>query len=173
MTMADVLAVTLVILGLLVTLPALWLFLRALFPGAVARGRARLETSPGVCFLAGLLPWALFFLAGLALLSKGAPPLKFLGFLMVAAGIVVEGIGLAALSTLVGDRLPSTADEGKPWRGLVRGAVCMELAFLLPFVGWFGIMPLASVAAVGAALLGSSSRGEGSPAGAAPATPAA
>jgi len=168
MTLAGVLAVTLVVAGLLVTLPALWLFLRALFPGAVARGRDRLEASPGHCLLAGLLPWALFFLAGLALMGRGGPPLKLLGFLLLSTGIVVEGIGLASLSTLVGERLPSGADEGRPWRAMVRGAVCMELAFLLPFVGWFGIMPLASIAAVGAALLGSSSRGEGSPAGAAP-----
>jgi len=167
MTMADVLLGTLVVLGLLVTLPALWLFLRALFPAAVARAAGRLEGSPGTCFLAGLLPWALLFVGGVALLSKGPPPLKLVGFGLVSAGFVVEGIGLAAVSGILGARLPSDADAGRPWRGLVRGAVCMELAFLLPFVGWFALMPLVSVTAVGAALLAAASREAAAPAAAA------
>ncbi len=171
--MADVLTVTLVLLGLLVTLPALWLFLRALFPAAVERSRSRLESSPGTCFLVGLLPWAVFFLVGLGLLSKGPPALKVLGFLLFAGGMLVEGVGLAALSALLGDRLPSAADAGRPWRGLLRGAVCMELAFLLPFVGWFGVMPLVSIAAVGAALLASFPPAGAAPAEAAPPAPAA
>jgi hypothetical protein len=169
MTMADVLSVTLIILGLLVTLPALWLFLRALFPASVERARGRLEGSPGTCFLAGLLPWLVLFAGGVALLSKGPPPLKFVGFVLVSAGFVVEGVGLAALSSILGARLPSAADAGRPWRGLVRGAVCMELAFLLPFVGWFALMPLVSVSAVGAALLAAASREDAAPPAAAPA----
>ena len=163
MTMADVLSVTLIILGLLATLPALWLFLRALFPASVERAMGRLEGSPGTCFLAGLLPWVVLFVGGVALLSKGGPPLKFAGFVLLSAGFVVEGIGLAALSAILGARLPSAADAGRPWRGLVRGAVCMELAFLLPFVGWFALMPLVSVAAVGAALLSARTRRETPP----------
>lgn len=170
MTMADVLLGTLVVLGLLVTLPSLWLLLRALLPGAVERSRGRVLRSPGLCFLAGLVPAAVLFGVSLALLQKGGPPLKVAGFLLLVTGFLVAGTGLAGIAALVGERLPSREDEGRPWRGLVRGAVCLELSFLLPIVGWFGFLPLALVTAVGAAVLASFSGGE---AAAAPAPAAA
>ncbi len=164
MTMADVLLGTLVVLGLLVTLPSLGLLLRALLPSAVGRSRGRILASPFLCFLAGLVPAAVLFGFSLALLQKGSPPLKVLGFVLLVAGFLVAGTGLAGLASLVGERLPSRADDGRPWRGLLRGAVCLELSFLLPFVGWFGLLPLALVTAVGAALMGSLSPGGGAPA---------
>ncbi len=36
---------------------------------------------------------------------------------------------------------------------MVRGAVCLELSFLLPVIGWFGVLPLAALTALGAATL--------------------
>ena len=172
MTMADVLTVTLIILGLLITLPALWLLLRALFPEPVDRSRARIAAAPVACFFLGLVPVLILFVGGGALLQKGGPGLKLVGFLFLLSGFLLGGIGLAGLSTMVGERLPSLSDEGRPWRGLVRGAVCMELAFLLPLVGWFGLLPLALVAGMGAALLGLLAPDSGTPAKDAP-SPAA
>ncbi len=151
MTMADVLSVTLILLGFLLTIPALWLFLRTLFPGAVARSREALTAAPGRCFLAGLLPAVVLLAGSLVALNQGGPPVKFLGLVLFSGGFLLAGVGLAALAAVVGDRLPSPADAGRPWRGQVRGAVCMELAFLLPVVGWFGLLPLAAVTCTGAA----------------------
>jgi len=154
MTMADVLAVTLTILGILVTLPSLWLLLRALFPAVVERSRDRVGARPVASFLVGLVPAALLFGGGLALLSAPPPGLKALGLALLLLGFLLAGIGFAALSTLVGERLPGREDEGRPWRPLLRGAACLELSFLFPFLGWFGILPLVLVTALGAAILG-------------------
>jgi hypothetical protein len=147
--MADVFSVTFILAGLMITLPALWLLMRALFPGAVDRSRGRIAATPVRCFLLGLLPAAVAF----GLLVQPAPVGKGLGFLLFMVLVLVAGVGLAGLSTIVGERLPSTADEGRPWRGLVRGAICLELSFLLPFLGWFGILPLALVTGLGAATM--------------------
>lgn len=147
--MADVFTVTFLILGMLITLPALWLLMGALFPAAVERSRGRLASTPVRCFLAGLLP-ALVAVALMALPNPGA---KGIGFLLFLVLVLVAGVGLAGLSTIVGERLPSRADEGRPWRGLVRGAVCLELSFLLPFLGWLGILPVVLVTGLGAACL--------------------
>ena len=151
--MADVLTVTLVILGLLVALPSFWLLLRALFPAPVESSRERIVDRPVLCFAAGLVPSAVLLFAGLLLLQKAPGGWKGLGLPLLLALFLLGGLGLAGLSAAVGGRLPSPGDEGRPWRGVVRGAVCLELAFLIPVLGWFGLLPLVSVAAVGAALL--------------------
>jgi hypothetical protein len=151
--MADVLLGTLVVVGLLVTLPSLWLLLRALFPDAVERSRARIVRRPVLCFVAGVIPALLLIAGGLVLLNKAPGGWKALGFPPLLLGFLLAGIGLAGLSTAVGERLPSGADEGRAWRSLLRGAACLELSFLIPFLGWFGLLPLAAVAAVGAATM--------------------
>ena len=173
MTMADVLAVTLVLVGLLLTLPALWLLMRALFPAAVEGSRDRIARRPLVSFLVGLLPGALLFGGSLALLQQPAPAGKLVGFGLLVAGFLLAGVGLAGFAAIVGERLPSRADEGRPWRGILRGAACLELSFLIPVIGWFGLLPLATVTALGAALLAIASRAAASAAPAAPAAPAA
>jgi len=154
LTLADVFTVTFLILGMLITLPALWLLMRALFPAAVERSRGRIAATPIRCFLAGILP-VVIALALMAQLVLGAKGLGVVLFLVV---VLVSGVGVAGLATIVGERLPSAADEGRPWRGLVRGAVCMELAFLLPVLGWFGLLPIALVTGLGAALIAIVSR---------------
>jgi hypothetical protein len=172
MTMADVLAVALVIVGLMATLPAPWLLARALLPGAVERARERLVARPVLCLFAGLVPAVLGIGVALALLGQGGPPVKILGFALFTGTILVAGIGMAGLAAAVGERLPSAADAGRPWRGLVRGAICLELAFLVPFVGWFGLLPLALAAALGAAVLSLAGAAATPPASPAPVPPA-
>jgi hypothetical protein len=176
MTMADVLTGTLIVLGLLVTLPALWLLMRALFPAAVGRSRDRIAAAPVRCFFLGLLPGLFLFVGSVALLNLGGPPGKLLGLLMFTAGVLLAGVGLAGFSAVVGERLPSTADEGRPWRGMVRGAVCLELSFLLPVIGWFGVLPIAMLTGLGAAVMALAVPGDPRPlaaAGTAPPAPTA
>lgn len=172
MTMADVFSVTFILAGLLITLPALWLLLRALFPGAVDRCRDRIASTPVRCFFLGLLPGFVLFGGAAALANAAGPPGKALAFLLIVAGVLLGGVGLAGFSAVVGDRLPSAADDGRPWRGLVRGAVCLELSFLLPIIGWFGVLPIALTTGLGAALLAILSPGSRAPATAPAVTPA-
>jgi hypothetical protein len=137
----------------MITLPALWLLMRALFPGAVGRSRDRIASNPVACFFLGLLPAGLLFGGAAVLANVGGAGGKAVAFLLIVAGVLLGGVGLAGFSAVVGDRLPSAADAGRPWRGLVRGAVCLELSFLLPFIGWFGVLPIALTTGLGAAVL--------------------
>ena len=156
--MADVLAVALSIVGTLLTLPALWLLLRALFPAAVEGGRERLRQRPVVSFFVGLLVTGLLVGGGLVLANAPNPGGKALGFVFLVAWFLLAGVGFASFSLLVGERLPGREDEGRPWRPLLRGAACLELSFLFPLLGWFGVLPIAAAAAAGAASLSLASR---------------
>ena len=53
-----------------------------------------------------------------------------------------SGIGTSGFVTHIGRRLESPADAGRPWRATVRGGVALELACLIPVLGWFGILPI-------------------------------
>jgi hypothetical protein len=159
--MADVLAVALSIVGTLLTLPALWLLMRALFPAAVERGRERLRGRPIVSFLVGLLASGLLLGGGLVLVNASPNPGgKALGFVLLVAWFLIAGVGFASFSALIGERLPGRDDEGRPWRPLLRGAACLELSFLFPLLGWFGVLPIAAAAATGAAALALASRAD-------------
>ena len=41
-----------------------------------------------------------------------------------------------------------------PWRSTLRGGVVLELTYLLPFLGWFVILPASIIIGSGAANLG-------------------
>ena len=157
--MADVLAIALSIVGTLLTLPALWLLLRALFPAAVEGGRERLRLRPVVSFLVGLVVTGLLVGGGLVLANAPNPGGKALGFVFLVAWFLLAGVGFASFALLVGERLPGREDEGRPWRPLLRGAACLELSFLFPLLGWFGVLPIAAAAATGAAAMALAGRG--------------
>jgi hypothetical protein len=60
--------------------------------------------------------------------------------------------GIAGLTTSIGMKLPSPADRDRPWQATIRGSVVLELAFLLPILGWFIILPSALIIGSGCAL---------------------
>jgi hypothetical protein len=61
--------------------------------------------------------------------------------------------GVAGLATAIGHRLTSPVDDERPWRSTLRGGVVLELTYLLPILGWFGILPLSIIIGSGAATL--------------------
>jgi len=52
--------------------------------------------------------------------------------------------------TMIGERLASPADMGRPWRATVRGGVALELTYLVPIIGWFGVLPASMILGAGA-----------------------
>jgi hypothetical protein len=54
---------------------------------------------------------------------------------------------------MIGERLASSIDIGQPWRATLRGGVAMELAYLLPILGWFVILPVTMTIGCGASLI--------------------
>jgi hypothetical protein len=161
MTMADVFAVTFFVVGLFAALPAVGLLLQALLPRAVSRARDGVLARPGRSLLLGLPLVLLLVVAPLFALQSPSPPAKAAGMLLLLAGVALGAPGLAGLAAAVGSRLPTPADDGSPWRALVRGAVCLEIPLAIPVVGWFGLVPLGLALGMGALVApGSPAAGE-------------
>lgn len=149
MTMADVFAITLFFVGLVLVLPAVWLLFGALWPGLVGRGQARIPAVPLKTFFVGLGVAALMTAVVLGLAALNVPVLALVAF---AGSLGWSFVGVAALARHLGTRLSTTADA--PWRASLRGGVVLALSFLVPFLGWILVFPVALVLGCGATALG-------------------
>ncbi len=152
MIMADILKIFLLVLGMLIVIVSYWLAAESLFPRVVARAQERYRARPiGITLLGALLGGPLLA-AGLGLLQVGAAPAKALGFVLASATVLAGLLGSAGLCRRIGEGLPSPADEAQPWRRVLRGGCVLALTFLLPFAGWFLVLPLTLASGFGAAL---------------------
>ena len=68
----------------------------------------------------------------------------------ISLAILFASNGIAGLATVVGQRLPSPGDAERPWNATIRGGIVLELAFLLPFLGWFVLLPVSLLIGAGA-----------------------
>jgi hypothetical protein len=85
--------------------------------------------------------------------SKLPNPLNAFGMIIVVSSFLLfSSVGIAGLATVIGGRLPSPTDADRPWNATIRGGVVLELAFLVPVVGWFFLLPLSLILGAGAAL---------------------
>jgi hypothetical protein len=153
-TMADVYIVTLSLIGILLSLPALLVALNLLMPRASAAAATRLERTPGKCFLLGV-PVAAGFLLYVAI--AGQIPfglLRATAWIAGFAGMGLGTLGAAALARLLGERLATLSGPSSQMACLVRGALVYELACLTPIVGWLLFAPVAGVTVLGAAVFG-------------------
>ena len=126
-----------------------------LLPRVSERSEIAMRQSPWRAFFIGLANY--LFLGGISLLllSTEIPPLAFIGLVLSAVLAVVTVIGLAGLIRLIGDRLRilSGRDMSELAR-LIWATIALELAMLLPFIGWFLLAPVLSMISFGAAVLG-------------------
>ncbi len=151
MILADILQWFLLILGALITLNAHWLGAHALFPGVVQRARQRYVESPVKTTLVGLAIAAptLTLAIGIGKVAPN-PALKALAVgLGLFAGLLAL-VGSAGLAERIGAGLPSPVDEHQPWRRVLRGGIVLGLSFLMPFLGWFVLLPWTLVSGLGA-----------------------
>jgi hypothetical protein len=146
-------------LGLLVLLflislcfVASMLLLAALLPRVMARSQQALLASPWRAFFIGLANY--LFLGGIALVLLNIEPLAWLG-LIIAAGLSgLSLLGLTGLVSLLGERLAGLqGGELSPLKRFAWGAIILELACLLPFIGWFLLAPTLLLLSFGAAVL--------------------
>jgi hypothetical protein len=151
--MADVLKIVFLILGTLIVLVSYWLAAAALFPRTVARARVVYSERPVRATLIGVVVGGPSVLVGLALLNAPNGAAKLLGVLVVSTQVLLGLVGSAGLGERIGAGLPSAGDEGHAWRRVLRGGTVLSLTFLLPIIGWFGVLPWALTSGVGAALM--------------------
>jgi hypothetical protein len=151
MLMADTLAIFLVVLGFLLALPGLWLLCSGLWPTAVARTTADCDSGLLFPFLVGIPISVVAFFATVFASKELGPASGFVSIAIVCFYVLFASVGIAGLTTSIGNRLPSPADIERPWKATIRGSVVLELAFLLPLLGWFVLLPAALIVGSGAA----------------------
>ena len=153
MIMADILKIFLLVVGFQLIAVCYWLAAEALWPRWVRASEERYRRTPLRALLLGVVLGTPLVIAGLALVKGGSGPAKGLGFLLVAVPVFLAFLGSAGLARRLGEGLPSPADAARPWRPVLRGGTVLTFLFLLPFLGWFLVLPLALLSGVGTAAL--------------------
>jgi hypothetical protein len=154
MIMADILLWTLIILGTYLVLVAYWVGAYALFPALVERCRASYGARPVASTFLGLLI-LLPTIAIATVVTKALPhpvvQTPVTGALLVLLLLCL--IGSAGLALRIGAGMASPLDATQPWRRLLRGGMVLGLAFVMPFLGWFVLLPWALTSGLGALVL--------------------
>jgi hypothetical protein len=147
---ANLVGLTLGILALVVGLAALLLLCDVAFPKLIARASRNAERMPWRSLLVGLINLSFFGLFAVALLS-GDEGARLLGLLILTVLLSFVALGLAAVARLLGERL--RPHDSSAIRRLLAGALTLELAALVPLVGWFVVTALAGLLGYGAVVI--------------------
>jgi hypothetical protein len=158
--MGIVMGVTSVILAIAAGIVGLLVWTALLFPRPTGRARVALEERPVRCGLRGLGTTLLLGIPAFALLHAPHGGAKLAGWALALPLAAILVVGIAAMAQLLGERMQGLSPAITPLAALVRGAVTIELAALLPFVGWFLFAPLVGLTLVGAGAGGCFSRSE-------------
>lgn len=152
MNMGVVFAVFWLLLALGIALPGLLLAWWLLLPRTAERAEQMLRVRPWRCFGSGLLALALIVPLLIGLMSAPSGVLKLLGWTTLFGLLTVISLGAAGMTGLMAERLSSVGGAASRAGALLRSAVALELAVIVPLVGWFVALPLLGCCALGAAL---------------------
>lgn len=141
MMLADTIGIFLVVVGVLIAFPALWLFCRGLWTTTVCACAERNNGGMVKSFFTGLpIVIASIFLMGISGKLPGPvgqlSPLFLIGILLL-----YSSVGVAGIATMLGARLSSPGDAERPWKTTLRGGIVLVLSFLFPLLGWFLLLP--------------------------------
>lgn len=134
-----------------IAFPGLLLVLAQLMPPMVGRIAERLHQTPRRCFGVGIAVGAVLFPTLIGATQLIPSSVQLIGWLLVLIVLMGISIGAAGLALLVGRRMVGSA-ASEP-RALIYGAVAIELAVVLPFLGWFVLAPLLTIWVLGATWL--------------------
>ncbi|MEW6302668.1 MAG: hypothetical protein AB1705_04305 [Verrucomicrobiota bacterium] len=151
MTLSDVFMWFLIITGLMLVFICYWLASEALFPAVVGRARAAYAKPVKMTLIGAVIAVPLVFLA-ISIMSIKNPAVKLVGGTILATPIMLGLLGSSGLSQRIGCGLPSPNDELQPWKRVLRGGIILTFMMLLPFLGWFLVLPWALISGVGAAV---------------------
>lgn len=149
MVTADVLAVVFVLIGLFLAVPAFQLVCRAMWPRFEEQSRKRFEQTPIRTVIVGMIVAVPLVAPALGLLQVDGGT-RLIGLWWLATAMATALVGLSGLASRVGATLPGPSDEVRPWWPMVKGSVALELACLVPILGWFLLFPLLLLAGAGA-----------------------
>jgi hypothetical protein len=153
MIFADVFKYLLLVVGTLMVFVSYWLLSVSLFPAMVERSRLAYGARPARLTMIGALAALPLMVVGAGLM-KGAPnaALKIIGAGLASLPILLGLIGSAGLSERIAHGLKHADDARTPWRRSLRGGLVLSFTFLLPIVGWFGVLPATILSGFGVML---------------------
>jgi hypothetical protein len=156
--MADVAAIFGILLTLGIVFPGLLTAWRLLFPATVERARLRLELTPWLCFWLGGVATAVLVVPIVVLLSLPVGPAKLAGYAGIVAALSLASLGAAGLAAKMASQMQSAtqwqgaSQAASPLGAFVRATVALELAAAFPIIGWFIVVPITTVTALGATI---------------------
>jgi hypothetical protein len=150
MAFGDVCLLFGMLLSLGIAFPGLLVAWTLLLPDLVGRAGLRLARTPGRCLGLGagwLAVCLVLFAVLLAVPGLGVA----LGWFGIVGLFTIASIGAAGLAVLMGDRLRQGGTVASPVGAALRGAIALELAAIFPLIGWFVVLPVIALSALGAA----------------------
>lgn len=149
MIMSDVLFWFLIVLGFYLAFNSYWLLAAALFPNTVEQCRLRYAEKPVRSTFTGLLVSAPILIGAFVLITHmGNPLFQITGIGIIAVVVMLGLLGSTGLCSQIGQGLPAADDAA--WRRVGRGGLLLGMAFILPVVGWFVLMPWTFISGFGA-----------------------
>jgi len=150
MLSADLMMLAFLAVSVFFALPGVWLLSRGLYPLDVEAMAADLERGRVRSFFMGL-PVTVVCVLGLAICADKHQPFTDLSALLfLVFFLFYSNVGVSALASMIGRKLPSPADREMPWKCIIRGGIVLELSYLFPVLGWFFILPISLIVGTGA-----------------------
>jgi hypothetical protein len=150
LTTATVYTFLFIHIGVILVVTAYYVFGAAVAPGLTERARVRFARRPWLPMLVGLVlsvPWVV---VALVLLNADVGAAKFAGTVLGCLWILCSLLGGAGMAQHVG-----RGDDHSPaWISSVRGGLFITLTWILPIVGWLGMLPLTLATGLGCLVLG-------------------
>lgn len=149
-TTATVYTFLFIHLGVILVVTAYYALSAALAPGLTERARQRFARRPWLPVIVGLVVSGPWVLTSIVLMQTGIAGIAFLGAVLGCLWLLCGLIGGAAIAQHVGGRGSSSLSLADT----VRGGLLLSLTWVLPLIGWLGMLPLTLAAGVGCLILG-------------------
>ena len=152
MILADTIAIFLSVIGVLLATNALWLFNQAVWGKQTEAAGDFFCQSPWKSFFLGL-PILILTIIVVSLLSKaGKGPSEMLILVVISLFFLLASVGVSGFAKIVGQRLSVSGQSS--WKQCSFGGAVLELAFILPILGWVVLFPIVTITGCGAAVRG-------------------
>lgn len=139
-------------IGVILAVTSYYTLGAAVTPALANRARRQFAKRPWLPIVVGLLisgPWVL---AAIVLFNQAPAGTKFAGALLGCLWILGGLIGGAGIAQHIGGADINT--DQVSWQQTFRGGLFISLTWILPLVGWLGMLPLTMAAGIGCLVLG-------------------
>ncbi len=150
--MADIYAIFGTLLAVGISFPGMLTAWKLIFPEKVELARLRLQSTPWRTLCIGAAVMTISAFPTSILLALPFSLSKLLGVLLILIILGVASLGAAGLAAGMARRWRSTDHQAEQAsHDFVKAAVALELAAAFPLIGWFLVIPLTIITALGAA----------------------